>query len=373
MGEPIRSRGGNVGYNSDVESLTTIAPRRAGSEAERRASRHLQQRLEEAGREAEIEPTRIRPNFAIPQLVHAVVGVVGSVLSVYMPLLGLALAAVATVSAFGDLTGTFFAVRALTPVRASQNVFSDEDEGKPGVIVLVAHYDAPLRTMLFGPRMARVWPRLLFWSLVVVTVCALGRLVGLSATWFTVVQFIPTVILIALSPLFADAAIAEPTTGVQDNAAGVTLALQLARAYARRLEHFDVTVLLTGGSAHFGLGMREWLKRHRGDLDPTATAVISLDNLGGPDTYYVEKEGAVFTSRMHPALVEMVSEDGTATISRECSDAYLARAAGLPALRITSAGTDPDAEIDDDALARAYDFTAALLEAIDREIGEEIA
>jgi Peptidase family M28 len=373
MGEPIRSRGGNVGYEQDLDALAQVAPRRAGSEAERRAARDLQQRLEELGRAAEIEPTRIRPGFAVAHLIHAVAGVVGSVVSVYSPPLGLALALAATISAFGDLTGTFFAARALTPIRASQNVFSDEDDGKPGLIVLVAHYDAPLRAMLFGPRLARIWGRALFWSLAVVTVCAAGRLVGLSATWFTLVQFIPTVVLIALSPLFADAAIADTAKGVEDNAAGVALALKLARAYSRRLEHFDVTVLFTGGSATFGLGMRQWLKRHRDDLDPTATAVISLDNLGGPETYYVEKEGAVFTSRMHPTLVEMVREDGAATISREASDAYIARAAGLPALRITSAGTDPDAEVDSDALARAYDMTAALLESIEAEIGPEIS
>src|SRR5436190_18762789 len=196
MAEPIRSRGGNVGYEQEIDALRSIGPRRAGSEGERRAARHLQKRLEEIGREAHVEPTRVRPQLALAHLVHAVAGIVGSVLSVYAPLPGLIVAAAATISAFGELTGTFHLVGALTPARASQNVVSDEDEGKPGLLILVAHYDAPREAMIFGPRL-RIWPRAIFWSLVVVTVCAAGRLIGLDANWFTVIQFIPTVILIA--------------------------------------------------------------------------------------------------------------------------------------------------------------------------------
>ena len=59
-------------------------------------------------------------------------------------------------------------------------------------------------------------------------------------------------------------------------------------------------------------------------------------------TLYAEKEGAVLVSRMHPMLLELASDDGRATITREVSDAYVARASGLPALRITGESSDPD-------------------------------
>src|SRR3954471_6528176 len=144
MREPNRRGGGNTGSKQLLDEVASIGPRRAGSEAERRTARQIQKRLEEMGREVELEPTRIRPNFALTHLIHAVVGVVASVLSVYIAGAGLLLALAATVSAFGDLTGSFHLVRALTPARASQNVVSDEDGDKPGLIVLVAHYDAPL-------------------------------------------------------------------------------------------------------------------------------------------------------------------------------------------------------------------------------------
>lgn len=371
MGEPNRSRGGNVGTPPRIDEVASIAPRRAGSEAERRTARLIEQELAALHREAEVEPIRVRPNFALTHLIHAVAGIVASVLSVYMPTIGLLVAAAATVSAVGDLTGSFHLVRSLTPLRASQNVVSDEDGDKPGLIVLVAHYDAPLTGMLSNRRLCR-WPRALIGSLGVITFCALGRLIGVDATWFTVIQFIPTVVLIALTPVFADTAISETAKGEADNAAGVAAALRLAESHSGRLAHFDLMLLFTGASAQFALGMREWLKAHRKQLDPEATAVIVLDNIGSGEAVYAVREGAVFSSKMHPTLIELAGELESANSyeSREASDAYLARSAGLPTLRIAAPDGD---EVDPHAFKSVCDFTAALLEKIDAEIGPRIA
>jgi Peptidase family M28 len=368
MREPNRSGGGNVGSGETIDVVTSIGTRRAGSEAERRTARELERRLEELGREVALEPTRIRPNFGLTHLIHAVAGVIASVLSVYVPGAGVVLALAATVSTFGDLTGSFHLVRSLTPARASQNVVSDEDGDKPGLIVLVAHYDAPLEGMLQGRRLVW-WPRALFIALGVITLCTVGRLIGIDAFGFTVIQFIPTVVLIALSPLFVDAMLAETSNGRADNAAGVAAVLQLAEMHSGKLTHFDLMVLFTGGSAHFGLGMREWLKAHRKELDPEATAVISIDKIGDGEAAYAVKEGPVFASRMHPTLAEIAGEaGGNAYESREISDAYLTRSAGFPTLRISS--TEPG---DAEALPAVVEFSSGLLEQIDAEIGPRLS
>jgi hypothetical protein len=357
-----------VAAENVVDAITIIGPRRAGSEAERRTARLIQQRLEELGREAELEPTRVRPNLAIPHLIHAVLGIVASVLSVYVPAAGVALGAVATLSTFGELTGAFLMARALTPARASQNVVSDEDNDKPGLIVLVAHYDAPLEGMLQSRRFAP-WPRVLLGSLVVITVCAIARLVGLEATWLTLIQFIPTVILIASTPLFADAALSTVEKGETDNAAGVSAVLQHANT---QLTHFDLLLLFTGASADSGLGMRAWLKQHRKELDPEATAVIAIDRIGDGDAAYAIKEGPVFASRMHPTLAEIASEAGGESYeSNESSDAYVARSLGLPALRVSTTGVA--SEPDPDAVAGVQEFVGRLLKRIDQEIGPRLA
>src|SRR5688500_541858 len=85
-----------------------------GTDAERHAARHLQGRLEALGRTAEVEPTSVHPNYPVTHALHALIGIVGSVLSVYTPVLGAALVLFATVSAFGDLSGSFYIVRRLT-------------------------------------------------------------------------------------------------------------------------------------------------------------------------------------------------------------------------------------------------------------------
>ena len=367
MADASRTDGGNVAAVPEIDAVMTAGPRRAGSEAERRAARYLERSLRELGREAQVEPTRVRPSFGLTHLIHAVAGIVASVLSVYQPPAGLALAAVATASAFGDLTGAFYLVRMLTPVRASQNVRSADERAKPGLIVIVAHYDAPVTGMLLDRRLRR-WPLALLGSLALIAVCALGRLAGLDATWFTLLQFIPTVVLIAMTPLFADAAISDTGAGLADNAAGVSAALRLAESQSGRLSHFDLMVLFSGASAHSGLGMRAWLKRHGNELDPAATAVIAIDNVGDGVPAYAVKEGPVFAARMHPTLVELAGGDaGEPFTSIEISDAYVARAAGLPALRISTAGGS--AAADPDAITRVHDYVGDLLEQIDQEIG----
>jgi hypothetical protein len=311
----------------------------------------------------------------LTHLVHAVAGIVGSVLSVYVPVAGFALVALATVSAFGDLSGTFQLTRRLTGARASQNVVSDEDTGKPGLLVLVAHYDAPRGGMLLEPRL-RLWPVVFLWSLAIIAACALLRVVGLEATWLTIIQFIPTVVLIAACPLFVGVALSHPREGLNDNASGVATVLRLAERYGGRLEHFDLMVVFTGGSAHFALGMRDWLRRHRADLDPEATALISVDTVGAGTPRYATKEGPVLASRLHPTLVQLCAADETGApfASRELSDAYAARAAGLPAIRISSRsekGALAD-QVDPDALARSYRYLSGLVERIDAEIGPRL-
>jgi hypothetical protein len=75
---------------------------------------------------------------------------------------------------------------------------------------------------------------------------------------------------------------------------------------------------------------------------------------------------------MHPTLVEIASElEGAESYeSREVSDAYLARSAGLPTLRIAAPEGD---DVDNDTFGRVCEFTSALIEKIDEEIGPRLA
>ena len=383
----------------EIEGLVAFEGRWPGTDAERRAARHLEQRLQSLGREAEVEPASVHPNYPITHAIHALLGIVGSVLSVTQPIVGVALVLLATASAFGDLSGTFYLVRRLTGRRASQNVTSTEDGDKPAVVVLSAHYDAARTGAVFGRRAVErraTFGRLIrrglgpfepfFWSLVVILVCTLLRLIGFEGTAFTVVQFIPTVVLIASIPLLIDIALSDVVPGANDNASGVATVLRLAERYGGRLQHFDVWVVLPGAEEGLLLGMREWMRMHKRELDSERTVFVNVDIAGSGTVRWIEKEGLVGAMRYHPTLVEMCEQigDGRGMVSRNATDALIARAAGFPAITITSRNaldyapnwhqpTDTPDRIDLDSLDRTYDFCCALLERLDESIGPELA
>jgi hypothetical protein len=384
----------------EIEDLVAFEGRWPGTDAERRAALHLQGRLEALGREAEVEPTSIYPNYPVTHAIHALIGIVGSVLSVYTPVVGAALVLFATVSAFGDLSGSFYIVRRLTGRRASQNVTSRGSDGdKPGVLILTAHYDASRTGTVFSRKAIErraTFGKLIrrglgpfepfFWSLFLILVCTILRLVGIDSTAFTVVQFIPTVVLIASIPLLVDIALSDVVPGANDNASGVATVLQLADRYGNRLENFDVWVVLPGAEEALLLGMREWMRAHKRELDPEQTVFLNIDMAGTGTVRWMEKEGLVLAMRYHPTLIELCEEigEGRAMTSRQATDALIARAAGFPAITISSRNaldyapnwhqmTDTPDRIDLDSLERTYAFCCALVERLDASIGPELA
>jgi hypothetical protein len=383
----------------EIEELVAFEGRWPGTDAERRAAGHLEQRLRALGRDADVEPTSIFPNYPVTHAIHALIGIVGSVLSVYEPVVGAALVLFAAVSAFGDLTGTFYLVRRLTGRRASQNVSSMERGDKPGVVILTAHYDAARTGTVFSARAVErraTFGKLIrrglgpfepfFWALFLILVCAIGRLVGLEGTAFTVVQFVPTVVLIASIPLLIDISLSDVVPGANDNASGVATVLRLAERYSGRLEHFDLWVVFPGAEEALLVGMREWMRVHKRELDIERTIFLNVDIAGNGTVRWIDKEGLVAAMRYHPALVSLCEEigDGRAMTSRNATDALIPRAAGYPAITITARNaldyapnwhqpTDTPDRIDLESLDRTYDFCCALIERLDASIGPRLA
>jgi hypothetical protein len=316
---------------------------------------------------------------------------------------GAALVLFAAVSTFGDLSGSFYLVRRLTGRRASQNVTSREDGDKRAVVILTAHYDAARSGAVFGRRALErraTFGKLIrrglgpfepfFWSMVLILVCTIVRLAGLDGTGLTVVQFVPTVVLIASVPLLIDIALSDVVPGANDNASGVATVLRLAERYGGRLENFDLWVVFPGAEEALLLGMREWLRAHKRELDPERTVFLNVDIAGSGTVRWIEKEGFVASMRYHPTLIELCEEIGEETgagrgmISRNGTDALMARAAGFPAITITARNamdyapnwhqpTDTPDRIETDALEGTYEFCCALLERLDESIGPELA
>jgi hypothetical protein len=392
----------------EIEELVANGARGPGTDAERRTAGHLEGRLRDLGREVRVDPIEIWPGYALAHLIHGLAAIVGSVLSVSSPLAGTIVLLVTAVSAFGDLTGSFHLARRLTGRRASQNVVSREDGNRPGTLILVAHYDAARTGAAFGPWLTErraALGRLIrhpiggfepfFWSIVALLVCSALRLAGIHPTPVTAVQFAATVVLIVSVPFLVDIALSGVVPGANDNASGVATVLRLADRYGGELDHFDLWVLFTGAGEGLELGMRAWLRGHRRELDPKATAFVCVDQVGFGTVRYARKEGYAIPFPQHRTLLELcdqiASEDADddgryrarSYVSRSATDAYAARIAGFPAVSVSCLGaldyaphhhraTDTVDNADPAALERAFGFCSELIELIDERIGPDL-
>lgn len=396
-----------VEVRREIEELVAFEGRLAGSESEREAAEHLAERLRSQGRGVEVEPISVHPNWALTHALHALLAVAGSLVSVALPLVGIVILALVALSALGDLTGTLLLLRRLTGRRASQNVISREDSDKPGALVLVAHYDAARAGAIFGPkaleRRATIAKRLrspiglgggFLISIFLILFCTLVRGLGIEATILSVVQFVPTVLLVLAVPVLLDIQLSAPVPGAADNASGVATVLALAERYGGKLEQLDLWVLFTGAGEAMSLGIREWLKRHRTELPRGRTVFLNVDKVAHGTVRYTTKEGfllaASYDSRLVTICEEIAEGDeedrfgARAVVTRETSDTVPVHARGHPAIKVSCLGaldyqpnyhqpTDTADRVDDDALGRGYEFCSALIEQMDERLGPDLA
>jgi hypothetical protein len=339
---------------TEAEALIDeVGPRPAGSDAERRAARHLAGRLEVLGREVVVEPFSVWPAWPVGYTVNLIVAIVGSVLSVSSATLGTGLVLLATVLTFLDLSGITPTTRRLLGRRASQNVVSWGERERPGALLLVAHYDS-------GP--TRTWPlRPVFWAQLALLACCVLRVGGMSGTALTVAQFLPTVALIVYVPLLLDIALSPAAPGENDNASGVALVLRLAERLDF-MEGFGVHVLLTGSQKAMAQGMRAFLKTHGKQFARDRTVVLNLDRVGSGELELTKKEGPLLTVRSHPQLVGLM--DVPTTVNREPSDGYAAASAHIPAVTMMCAGE----RLEEDTLAKVEEFCVEFAERVDEEL-----
>src|SRR5919108_2097312 len=311
-----------------IDRLVSFRGRWPGTTAERDAARSLAGELEALGREAQVEPIRIRPAYHLTHALHAALAVIGSVVSVYVRPLGVVILLLVAVSMYLDLTGRFYLLRLLMPRQRSQNVTSPGSRPDAAArLVLTAHYDAARSGLMFARwsrppgRIRKALSKLggpidaVFWTVTVVLLLTVGRLfIDRDVTLFTAAQFVPTVLLIVAVILLVDVALSEVVPGASDNASGVAATLELVRRLSEAPpdEHLDVWVVFTGAKEGLMLGMREWMRAHAGDLDTRWTFFVNIDNVGRGNVRYVTGEGFIVISQPDARMVELCHSVGNA-------------------------------------------------------------
>ena len=387
-----------------IRDLCSFDGRGPGTDAERRAARMLAGRLRGMGRRADIEPFFTHPEYAIVHLIHAAMGVAGSILATVQPAAGFALVLLAAASTYLDLNTRLYLVRSLLFRRASQNVVSaGARPDAPGRLILMAHYDAARTGYVFSnaskrirrlPERIRVGLgpfRLFFWLGLAPLLPILGaRMAGFDATWLNAVQAIPTIILIVAGFLLIDIALSDIVPGAYDNASGVAAVLSAAEELtANPPENLDVWIVLAGSEESFCEGSRAFVRSRRKELDRATTAFVNVDSVSFGEVAYEISQGPVISlphDRQLIELCEALSDAGAGDGARPIrhpllDDALPARLRRLRAITLRTtdeAGNlapwyhthdDVPDRVDAEALTRATDFLISLARLIDRDAG----
>jgi hypothetical protein len=393
-----------------IRELCSFEGRGPGTDAERRAGNMLAGRLRGIGRRAEIEPFFAHPEYAVVHLIHAVMGVAGSIVATVEPAIGFTLVFIAAVSTYLDLNTRLYLVRSLLFRRVSQNVVSPG--GRPGApirLILMAHYDAARTGYIFSkasnrirklPERTRVGLgpfRLFFWLGLAPLLPILGaRMAGLDPTWLNAVQAVPTIVLIVAGFLLIDIALSEIVPGAYDNASGVAAVLSAAEELtANPPENLDVWVVLAGAEESFCEGSRAFVRGRRKEFDRENTAFVNVDSVSFGQVAYEVSQGPVISLPHDPQLIELcqaLSESGAAGPAGArpirhplLDDAMPARVRRLRAITLRTTDENgnlapwyhthddvPD-RVDAEALMRATDFVVSLARLLDREAGRTAA
>jgi hypothetical protein len=368
----------------ELDAVLELGRRSPGSDAERRAALHLRDRLAALGRDAEVEALDAYPHWPLSYAILAGATVAASVLAVYVPVAGAAVALAAALLTFLDAALLIPTLRRPLGRRASQNVVSKGGDENAGALVLVAHSDAGRGGIVQSPRLARrpiggLQP--LFWAELGVLACVLLRLAGLDGTALTMAQFVPTLVLIVAVALLVDVALSPTRGGENDNGSGCVAVLRLAQRFGapEALQYFNLHVLFTGAQHAGTAGMRAFLKRH--ELPRDHTVFLNVDRVGSGDVRYTRREGALFTQRSHPQLTVLCEQivedelDAAPLTSHSASDASAAGAAGYAAVTVTcrDAGNYASGRVTEGSLEKAEAFCAELIERIDAELGPSLA
>jgi Predicted aminopeptidases len=388
-----------------IRDLCSFQGRGPGTDAERRAANMLAGRLRGIGRRAQIEPFFAHPEYAIVHLIHAAMGVAGSVIATVQPAVGFSIVLLAAVSTYLDLNTRLYLVRSLLFRRVSQNVVSPGTRpDAPARLVLIAHYDAARTGYIFSKASQRIRRlperirlglgpfRLFFWLGLAPLLPILGaRMAGLDATWLNALQAIPTIVLIVAGFLLVDIALSDIVPGAYDNASGVAAVVSAAdELTANPPDNLDVWVVLAGSEESFCEGSRAFVRGRRKEFDRATTAFVNVDSVSSGQVAYEISQGPVISLPHDAQLIELcealatsgAAEAGVRPIRHPLlDDAMPARIRRLRAITLRT--TDPNGNlapwyhthddtpdrVDSEALTEATDFVVALARLIDRDAG----
>ncbi len=285
----------------DLERLATIE-RGSASAGEAQAAELLARMLAERGLHPTLERERAVGEFWPTVGLAALAGALAGALGGRSRLGGTALAALAAGLLADDVDNGAHALRRVLPQRTTTNVLAwAGDRDARETVVLVSHHDAARTGLLFHPglvplvnRIAPGWYAKQTTSTQTGQLLVAGPLIAAlgSALGVRRARRLGVLWSLVTAALLADVARSPVVAGANDNLSAVAVLLTIAeRLRERPPRGVRVLLLSTGSEESFMEGMRGFVARHRGELDPQRTRVVALECVGSPHLLLMEGEG----------------------------------------------------------------------------------
>lgn len=268
-------------YRRDVTQLVEF-DRRTATGGEARSARYIADTLVAIGAtDVELPIFRTHSSWVPAHVAHIAAGGLAAVTDHGV---ARALGALVTVSYELEVAGRSQWIRRFIPARrgtsATARIPAIGESHR--TVVVVAHHDAAHTGWMWRPSAITVSQWLSSRTGRAIpshapTLVALAATI-LPARW----PRIGAAVALAASAALMVQSMRSPTTpGANDNATGVAAALELARRLTDNpLPNTTVLLVFPGGEEAGNTGIRQWLRQHRAQLDPTRTLVINLDAVG---------------------------------------------------------------------------------------------
>jgi hypothetical protein len=228
----------------------------ACTDAERRAALALAAQLRGVGRAPRIEARWVRPGWPAWQALFAGAGVVGSVVSVDHPTIGLIVAGAGLALSLAHDRGRLPLGRA----RATQDVVAPASASRDVALVVLAAIDRPRTGVI---RRAPAALAALHTALALAAALAATRVAGIEGIGLGAAQLVPAVLLLVAAAGFLDAAV-EPAASADAAATDAAIAVAAAAPWAE--------IVLVGAGE---LGRRARLRAER--RAPEQVVLLWLD------------------------------------------------------------------------------------------------
>ena len=338
----------------DIAALSSLT-RSSARSGERESADYVASRLRAAGvLDVWHEGFRYQHTYTLAHAVHTLPALVAAARGGFA---GTAVNLLAWASLELEVSGRRQWVRRLLPAGGGVNVLGriPARSAPRATVVLVAHHDAANTGVVWNPRIVAFGARRrlkrrrfapFMAPLRTAFVLAAAGSLGTSRAANVARGTGCAVMGLALA-VDADVARSPTVPGASDNASGVAVILDLARALARTpLEHVEVLILAPGAEEAGMGGMSSFLAAHRARLAQGNTFVFGLDTLGAGRPILAESEGAMAAHHYLEPDLAIVEEGAAIAGERQparwrlgaWTDPILAVFAGLPAASLLSIG-----------------------------------